>query len=408
LISATTDSVGLWTNARILSVDLASGDTIGLGSGVFARQLADGRLLTVAANGDVFVASMSSAHARPSDRIAIGRVAVTGNTGKLYPQVTVANDGTVAYVGGVVGLVRLTWLDANGRVVERRATQGNLWGIELSPDGARVAYADRVDERTAGARQRGLGDVWVEDLRTGARTKLTSEDFNVRPSWSPDGRSVLYTRIGRLSGLIERRADASLPEHRIVASQWFKHSVGDGRWLPDHRTLLVRTFANPPDNSRNIYAATVSDSTVRPIVVSAADEVNPTPSPDGTLLAYNSDESGVSEVYVQPFPSGQGRLQVSRGGGGTPRWARDGRHLYYWDARLRLVIVTLQTQPQLAILSTREIQTDAAPGEAGAATNVGYDIAPDGRVLIAESVTNSYQLILIRNGLSAPKRGDAP
>jgi Tol biopolymer transport system component len=208
--------------------------------------------------------------------------------------------------------------------------------------------------------------------------------------------------------LIERRADASLPERRIVAGEWFKHTVGDGRWLPDHRTLLVRTFANAPDSSRNIYAVTVNDSTVRPIATTPADEVNPTPSPDGTMLAYNSDESGVTEVYVQPFPSGQGRLQVSRGGGGMPRWARDGRHLYYWDARLRLIVVTLQTQPQLAITGVREIATDATPGMGGAFTNVGYDVAPDGRVLVAESVTNPYQLILIRNGLSAPRRGDAP
>jgi Tol biopolymer transport system component len=52
-------------------------------------------------------------------------------------------------------------------------------------------------------------------------------------------------------------------------------------------------------------------------------------SPDGKWLAYNSNETGRIEIYVQPFPSGAGKWQVSTNGGQFPRWRRDGRELFY-------------------------------------------------------------------------------
>jgi hypothetical protein len=52
-------------------------------------------------------------------------------------------------------------------------------------------------------------------------------------------------------------------------------------------------------------------------------------SPDGQWIAYTSDESGAQEIYIQSFPSGKGKWQVSIGGGYQPQWRDDGRELFY-------------------------------------------------------------------------------
>ena len=404
LVGTTTDSAGLLTNAQVMALDLRAGTWTAVTRGIYGKQLSNGRLLIVQSSGDAFVTTPSEARAARPAAVSLGRVAVSANSGRVYPQISVADDGTIAYVSGEIGMSRLTWLDAGGNVVSRRSTRGRFWGIALSPDGARVAFSARNDERDPDARTSGWGAVLVEDLRTGATTTLAERYLNVRPAWSPDGESVLYTRVAgaRAGGLFERRADASTPE-RLRVGRWFGHTTGEGHWHRDHRTMFIRTFADDQYGSRNIYAVTLggSDSTARPVAVTRYDEFSPAPSPDGNLLAYLSDESGTMELYVRAWPSGQGRLQISRGGGGLARWSRDGRRLYYWNPQQNLVVVTIIRSPQLSVGTVSEILTDAAPELGTAQTNAMFDVAPDGRILVAEPVTNSYQLILVRNGLRA-------
>ena len=404
LVGVTTDSAGLLTNAQVMALDLRAGTWSTVARGIYGKQLPDGRLLIVQSSGDAFVTTSSEARAARPAGASLGRVAVSANSGRVYPQISVADDGTIAYVSGDIGMSRLTWLDAGGNVVSRRSTRGRFWGIALSPDGARVAFAARSDEREPDARTSGWGAVLVEDLRTGATTTLADRYLNVRPAWSPDGESVLFTRVagpGGGGGLFERRADASAPERARVVSTWFGHTTGEGRWHPDHRTMFVRTFADDQYGSRNIYAVTLggSDSTARAVAVTRYDEFSPSPSPDGNLLAYLSAETGTMELYVRAWPSGEGRLQISRGGGGLARWSRDGRRLYYWNPRQNLVVVTINRSPQLSIGMVSETLTDAAPELSSAQTNATFDVAPDGKILVAEPVTNSYQLILVRNAL---------
>ena len=141
--------------------------------------------------------------------------------------------------------------------------------------------------------------------------------------------------------------------------------------------------------------------------MTSGEETNPVPSPDGTLVAYVSDETGTKELYLQPFPGGGGRLAVTRGGGSGGRWSRDGRELYFWDQRGKLMAASIQSRPTLAVTGVREVGGDFVLANAGGQSDGLYDVGPDGRIIAAEQVSGSFQLILVRNwmaGLGAEQR----
>ncbi len=98
-------------------------------------------------------------------------------------------------------------------------------------------------------------------------------------------------------------------------------------------------------------------------------------SPDGRYVAYSSDESGRSEIYVQPFPDGGRRITISPGGGAGPRWSRDGNELFYVAPGGWLVAVEVSTRGEFSIGdSTRLFQRDRVRGVRGGG---GYDVSLD-------------------------------
>ena len=84
----------------------------------------------------------------------------------------------------------------------------------------------------------------------------------------------------------------------------------------------------PIDTGRDLWVLE-PDGQVKPLRVTPANETEGRFSPDGSRVAYASDESGRYEVYMQAYPSGANRTLVSTGGGFQPRWSRDGRELFY-------------------------------------------------------------------------------
>ena len=109
----------------------------------------------------------------------------------------------------------------------------------------------------------------------------------------------------------------------------------------------------------------------------------PTSPPDGRFLAYESNESGRYEVYVQRFPEGGGKTVVSTGGGRQPRWRGDGKELYYVNGDT-MMAVDVNTEPTFRV--GRPTALFDAPG-AFAGRGQRYDVAAGGqRFLYAESV----------------------
>jgi eukaryotic-like serine/threonine-protein kinase len=161
---------------------------------------------------------------------------------------------------------------------------------------------------------------------------------------------------------------------------------------------------------------TLGDSTpaARPFLVSDSDESSAELSPDGRYLAYESNQSGQSEVYVQPFPGPGRRELVSTDGGGQPLWARNGRELFYRASgpgpmmRMMAVDVTLghvfsASRPRVLWETMRA----RYPGGTGGRT---YDVAPNGRrFLMIQQRASAPQppvthVVLVQNWLDELKR----
>ncbi|HEY4099326.1 MAG TPA: protein kinase [Gemmatimonadales bacterium] len=389
------------TPLTIKAISFSTGKSAVVETGVFGRVLPSGQLLRVTSDGDVFIEPFDVKRLQVTGRgTLVTRVALGSNSGnRVYPQLSVGNDGTMIYLTGAVGRQQLIWLDGDGRRAGATDIAGFLWGLSLSPDGSHVAFSEGEGMVRGPAWNQ---NVWVEDLRTAARTRLTASATNLRPTWSSDGKDVLWARIGgpEKQSLDERPADASAPERMILSRAQFGHSVGDGRWLPDHHALMVSTYGDEA-TARDIYSIVAGGGAgAVPLVVMPDNQTSGVPSPDGSIFAYLSDEGGTPELYVQPLTSTGARLRISNGGASSGRWSRDGRTLYYWDERGKLLAVSIQSKPTLAVTGTREINASAVLSTAGGSNTGLYDVAPDGRILMAEDVRGSYEVILVRNWLA--------
>ena len=107
------------------------------------------------------------------------------------------------------------------------------------------------------------------------------------------------------------------------------------------------------------------------------DESSPALAPDGKWLAYVSDESGRSDVYVQPYPGPGGKWAISEAGGAHPVWSPDGKELFYREGE-RLMMVDVQLTPEFRASRPRQL----LEWPQGSATSRNFDIAPDGRSFV--------------------------
>jgi Tol biopolymer transport system component len=280
--------------------------------------------------------------------------------------------------------VEAVWVDRAGAatVVDTTWTfipSGN-GGIALSPDGRRVALAIQTG---------GTEDIWIKELPRGPFTRLTFEGSNVRPSWTADGRSVLYFSSGGggNSDLQRRRADGtSAPETLLDATRAIWEVVP----TPDTTVMIVRLGVPP---TRDIYllrrGAGSGDSAITPLMANDGyEEVAPVLSPDGRWLAYASNESGRYEVYVRPFPEvNDGRWQISGNGGNEPLWAHSGRELFYRAGNGDLIAVTVTGSSAFAAAEQRRLFSAGSYLTNNAHTE--YQISPDDRQFLFKRLVGS-------------------
>jgi serine/threonine-protein kinase len=303
-----------------------------LASGIQRTLVAGGSTPRYAPSGHLVYATAGTLWAVPFDldarAVRGNRVAVEADVRTRFSgaaDYALAAGGTLVYVkGDVQGAVtarHLVWVSASGREAPVPTPPRAFESVSLSPDGVRAALGTGAPD----------GEVWISDLARGTLQPVSLESGGTgSPLWSPDGRRVVFATNRRgWWEVVWQAADGSGdPETLVAFDDPLVTRVVPGAWSPDGEQLLVAV--GPGEQALDIGVVSIGDpGSWRYLLQTPAGERNPAVSPDGRWLAYGSNQSGAYEVYVERFPDGGGRQQVSVGGGHTPRWSSDGTSLTY-------------------------------------------------------------------------------
>jgi serine/threonine protein kinase/Tol biopolymer transport system component len=287
-----------------------------------------------------------------------------------------SGEGTLVYHLGLALPWRLEWRDRSGSLLSVEALPGDYSDPALSPDGRSVAYVAE-------------GGVWLLDVPRGTRTRLTFEEVDhYSPAWSPDGAWVAYPadKEQGAGGEIYRRPSSGLSERELLFAGASGNPIRNISWSRDGRWLAF-------EENGDVFLLDLESREVHTAVAGPGTDGFPRLSPDGRWLAYTSDESGRSEVYVVATFGGGRRWQVSSSGGSAPRWSAGGNELFFLalDYELRVAAVDMAEAPEFGVPEPLFAISGASPG-------FTFDLAPDGQILVRTQTSmggaQSFKLIL--------------
>ncbi len=295
----------------------------------------------------------------------------------------VSASGSLVYLQGtVLGSGTPVWVGREGNEEEALAESplGVPQNPRLSPDGSRFAMSVE-------------GDVWVYDVAGRPPIKvtfdvenfpvLTLESGNSAPLWTPDGQRIVYERNSDPSrSLWAVSADGSSAVPEPVSPEGHFHPHG---WSADGSDLIATQQLDVPDTDI-VHWPVTEPAKLEAVVATPAieGEDGAAPSPDGGWLAYASDQTGQSEIWVLPYPGPGAPVRVSPNGGTEPVWARNGRELYYLEGNAMMAVAVVagdgfDFQPPERLFQTAHLKGIQPPS---------YDVGPDGRFLMIRPVDN--------------------
>jgi Tol biopolymer transport system component len=304
----------------------------------------------------------------------------------------VSSNGLLLH-GAFGDLTRFAWFDRTGKVLKElgEPVDSNFM-YRLSPDTRHIA----VQRNTVG-----LSDLWLMDTERGVPSRFTADTAHpTHPLWSPDGRTILFAHFG-LTDLLRKAAngigDEQLVAHRpnvVFPIDW----SGDGQWV------LTREVA--PDTGNDLWILPVTPDGrmregaqpkpyLRTPFIEDYGRFSPEPSP--RHVAYESDESGRYEVYIDAFPEPRGKRRISTGGGRFPQWGAGGRELFYTSLELKLMAVNLKVGPD-SVEPAAPHELFQLPVFNGSAVSP-YEGTPDGQrfLVLTSPEPESQALTLIVN-----------
>jgi serine/threonine protein kinase/Tol biopolymer transport system component len=345
-----------------------------LAGALYARYVGDGLMLFVH-DGQLFV-----------QRFDVDRLALAGGAQSIQePVVTravsgatflsVSNQGAAVFVKGARESDRtLLWVDRGGAAQPIGAAPARYAAPRISPDGRRLAL---MISGSFG----GTGDLFVLDLDTSVRTRLTLDgSVGGNKAWSADGHRLLFNsqRDGP-SNVFVQAADGTGTAERIMPDAGFQ---SPSSWLQDGNTISY--VQGNPKTGADIWAMRLSDRTRWPLVLLPANQYGGRISPDGRWLAYTDNTSGITEAFITTYPRPGSRWQVSAGGGQEVSWSPDSREMYFrHDTRMFAVRVAADGNPPAGranvLFEGRYLYEPNNPGLPH------YDVAPDGRFLMISS-----------------------
>ena len=391
---------------RVLAVRLAGGismiGVVSLGARTFTpvrpglspRYLASGHLLFGQTSGAVSV--------QPFD---LQRGDTTGPPVQVAEQVATVMDAISGFTSATTGLLVTTSRAAGDATLRVARGSGNttvlltaqkFWGPRLSPDGRRLAVARYLTDQN-------FGDLWLYDFATQTDQRLTQNGAAGADAndvvWSPDGRQLVFSAYDSADGYAQTQGKSiwMMPVDRSAPARLLLKALGD-HWpacfTPDGRSL-VYVLRTKPVNRREIWTVPIDGGPPRPLLQTSYNVGAPRFSPDGRWLAFESDETGQREVYVQPYPGPGPRLRLSTAGGRTPMFTNNGRTLVYWTRDV-LEEVDLDLSKPEPILARRRRATVSFPTFT---ESPQYDFTADGSTFVAVQMPPSANRFVVSTRL---------
>jgi Tol biopolymer transport system component/tRNA A-37 threonylcarbamoyl transferase component Bud32 len=314
----------VWTGrsfneARIEGLSFKTGKRkVLIEGGTGARYLSSGHL-AYTRNGTMFVVAFDPKQMATKGTPAPVIEGVMTGASNGDADFAVSRNGTLIFEPGAFTSFQrnLVWMDRSGKATNITNEIKPYAEPALSPDGRRIALVF----------QGSSFDVWVYDMERDTFTRATFGGDDYRPHFSPDGRMLAYdsSKSGPQQVFV-RHGIAQGEDVAVTAGPEDKQLTG---WTPDGREIIFAQHNK--DTGWDLYAASVEgDHKTRPLVVAPFNQSGACVSPDGKWLAYVSDESGQTEIFVQAMNDAGTRSQVSSEGGTTPRWSRASDELIYW------------------------------------------------------------------------------
>ncbi len=284
-------------------------------------------------------------------------------------QYAVSDSGTLAYIPGTGGMPAgrrtLVWVDREGKEEPIAAPADDYRTPKISPKGTRIALS--------------LGasgvSIYVWNIVPGTLSRLTfDQSWHANPLWTPDGKRITFftTREGK-PGIYWKAADGTGKDELLFALGG--RAIFPSSWAHDGKMLAVTEFSNlTTPTISDIGAVSIEGGAkYKPLLKEKHSESQPQISPDGKWMAYVSNESGRSEIYVCPFPGIEegGKWQLTREGGDAPLWSSDSRELFCRSSD-RVMAIPLKPDPDFSLVTPRMLFH-------GAYDSLGWDISPDNR-----------------------------
>jgi serine/threonine protein kinase len=380
----------------------ARGIHVGDTEGSPARRLLDADGAGLYANRSLLFTRQSTIFAQPFDP---DRLELTGSPAPVADSVYgrpaellffAAVNTTMAFRVGEARFARqFMWVDRAGTPIASIGERlGNPDGVSYAPDRSQLVYFERGP---AGS------DLWILDTRRGVVSRFTDEaDEDIFPLWARDGQHIVYTVIQKGQIALVQRHIATGVKSVVLAPQ--SQEVFASDVTPDGKNVIYQRM--DPATGFDIWSTPLADpgsagSEARPVplVQTDADERSARLSPDGRWLAYVSNTSGISEVYVQPFPRPGRRVQVSAKGGDQPQWQANGAELFYiaMDGKLTSATVAATADGQSLEIGAPTPLFVAGVGSAVTPVLAGhYGAAPDGKRFLLNR--------LVRDAVGPPLR----
>ncbi|MEO5739827.1 MAG: hypothetical protein ABIS29_04440, partial [Vicinamibacterales bacterium] len=333
---------------------------------------------------------------------SVSRVADNVLQGLFAAAFSISGAGPIAYRASAGQLHRqLAWFDRSGKPLGLAGEEGMLQtNPSLSADERYVAVQRTTQENV---------DLWVLDLRRNAAKKLTDDPgIDSMPVWSPDGARIVFNKTrGDPGSLAVLTIDGTRDDEVLqIASQGLKIACD---WSPDGQFILYKQV--DPVTGNDLWALPMSgDRTPLLVAKSPHDERDGQFSPDGKWIAYESNESGRPEIYIQPFPGRGTKVPISVEGGIQVRWRRDGKEIFYIAPDERLMAVTIDPAAGAAGIGRPVplFTTHLAPIRS--ISRQQYVVASEGQRFLISSTENPppVPLTLILNWKATGARNNGP